>query len=129
MAASTDVPKPCHIAHVPFRGAPCSDAAGKQFAYKDIVTKFVPKAGRVLWDELSKSPYLDFVEDVEERRQHQQPRRRRRRQVWFDNVDSLTVKYKHVAQALGLGGVGMWAANFLDYSNATQVDQMWAALP
>ena len=53
-------------------------------------------------------------------------------QVWFDNVKSLKIKYD-LAVNMGLRGVGMWAADSIDYTNTTvgeqQRKEMWGALP
>ena len=30
---------------------------------------------------------------------------------------------------MGLGGVGFWTGNFLDYSNRSMVEAMWSIVP
>ena len=30
---------------------------------------------------------------------------------------------------MGLGGVGFWTENFLDYTNQSMVQQMWSVVP
>jgi hypothetical protein len=30
---------------------------------------------------------------------------------------------------MGLGGVGFWTGNFLDYTKKTMVDEMWTVVP
>lgn len=50
----------CYIAKVPFRGAPCSDAAGKQKTYKWIMKQVnVSLSGR-LWDNEQRAPYFNY---------------------------------------------------------------------
>ena len=105
----------CEIPSRPFRGCNCSDAAGSQKPYSSIVR--MTANVEVKWDEKSQSPYFNVLETEE-----------RRWQVWFDNPDSLYIK-SHIAKDLGLGGVGMWNANSLDYSNDTQIASMWNAFP
>lgn len=49
-----------------------------------------------------------------------------RHQVWFDNADTLREKYQ-ACDALGVLGVGVYAADFVDYTIAQGSDN-WAAL-
>jgi len=53
-------------------------------------------------------------------------------QIWFDNVPSLSMKYK-LASDQRLLGVGVWEADSLDYSDTEEkrayVRDMWNALP
>ena len=49
-------------------------------------------------------------------------------QVWYDDPVSLGIKYK-IAVDMGLGGVGFWTGNYLDYNNKTMVEEMWSAVP
>ena len=71
----------CFIEEVPFRGCNCTDAAGREFAYKEVIKmlgeechseySFVlkeclsdkSKDGRV-WDEVSKTPYFNYVDEA-----------------------------------------------------------------
>lgn len=56
-------------------------------------------------------------------------------QIWFDNPQSLRLKYQLVKE-LGLRGAGMWNADTLDYASSegdaraheTQTQAMWQAL-
>ncbi|XP_006109580.2 di-N-acetylchitobiase-like [Myotis lucifugus] len=50
----------CTIAKVPFRGAPCSDAAGRQVPYKIIMKQVNSSLSGILWDENQKSPYYNY---------------------------------------------------------------------
>ena len=49
-------------------------------------------------------------------------------QVWYDDPVSLGIKYK-IAVDMGLGGVGFWTGNYLDYDNKTMVEDMWSVVP
>ena len=75
------------------------------------------KDGRV-WDEVSKTPYFNYVEEATNTSY----------QVWYDDPESLSIKYK-IAEDMGLGGVGFWTGNYLDYSNKTMVEDMWSVVP
>ena len=70
----------CYIREVPFRGCNCT--AGIEFAYKDILGMLKKsKTGR-RWDEVAKAPHFDYLEgDIAY-------------QVWYDDPQSLFVKYK-----------------------------------
>ena len=48
--------------------------------------------------------------------------------MWYDDPQSLAIKYK-VAADMGLGGVGFWTGNFLDYNNQSMVEAMWSIVP
>ena len=50
-------------------------------------------------------------------------------QVWMDDVESLSVKYE-MAKRMGLRGVGMWTADFLNYSQpiVNTTKEMWQAM-
>ena len=53
-------------------------------------------------------------------------------QVWYDDPQSLRIKYK-LADNTSLRGVGMWQADTLNYSDTPEGRQertdMWGALP
>ena len=53
-------------------------------------------------------------------------------QVWYDDVESLSIKYK-LAERMNLRGVGMWQADAIDYKDTQEGRQeradMWGALP
>ena len=70
----------CYIREVPFRGCNCT--AGIEFAYKDILGMLKKsKTGR-RWDEVAKAPHFDYLEgDITY-------------QVWYDDPQSLFLKYK-----------------------------------
>ncbi|XP_053247873.1 di-N-acetylchitobiase-like isoform X2 [Podarcis raffonei] len=110
----------CSIAKVPFRGAPCSDAAGRQRPYKVIMDLVNSSISGILWDEEQEAPYLEYKD--EHGVFHQ---------VWFDNPRSISLKAAYVKK-LGLRGIGMWNADCLNYSGGSlaqeQTAAMWAAL-
>ena len=53
-------------------------------------------------------------------------------QVWYDDPQSLRLKYKF-ADHMNMRGVGMWEADSLDYTDTPEGKQeradMWGALP
>ncbi|KAL8178383.1 UNVERIFIED_CONTAM: hypothetical protein K2H54_044105, partial [Gekko kuhli] len=51
----------CSIKEVSFRGAPCSDAAGRQFPYKVIMNWANSSMSGILWDEEQKAPYFEYL--------------------------------------------------------------------
>ncbi|KAF6108121.1 chitobiase [Phyllostomus discolor] len=110
----------CTIAKVPFRGAPCSDAAGRQVPYKVIMKQVNSSISGILWDENQKSPYYNYKDSAG-----------RFHQVWYDNPKSISLKATYT-QTRGLRGIGMWNANCLDYSEDAiakqQTEEMWKVL-
>ncbi|ETV84365.1 hypothetical protein H257_03596 [Aphanomyces astaci] len=109
----------CHIPPVPFRGAPCSDAAGSQVDYKQVQMYLSDPDSVHGWDPMSQSPFL-MVHTPNATWQ-----------IWYDNVTSLGVKYQ-MARELDLRGVGMWHVDALDYSGkddpVASTLAMWQAL-
>lgn len=112
----------CHLKSVPFRGVNCSDAAGRQFGYSEMMTKAKQSFTGTLWDNIAQSPYAAY-KDEQSGEYHQ---------IWFDDVRSLGIKYK-LASDWHLLGVGVWEADSLDYSDSAEkrayVRDMWNALP
>ncbi|MEQ2226125.1 hypothetical protein ILYODFUR_024385, partial [Ilyodon furcidens] len=111
----------CYIAKVPFRGAPCSDAAGTQKPYKWIMRQLnSPTSSGRLWDDGQKAPYFYYKDETGQSHQ-----------VWYDDPQSLCPKADYV-MAKGLRGIGMWNGNILDYSDdpvaRQQTSLMWNAL-
>ncbi|GAB6030791.1 hypothetical protein CHUAL_007638 [Chamberlinius hualienensis] len=113
----------CYIEIVPFRGVNCSDAAGSQHPYVNILASYlnISTTGRI-WDETSQSPYFNFIDTSTGATN----------QVWYDDPESLSVKYQYAIDN-DLRGVGMWTSDFLDYSDSAtgvkQRSEMWGALP
>ena len=106
----------CRIESRPFRGCKCSDAAGREYRYQDIMKKANEHRAHIQWDNLYRANFFNYYQD------------RQWHQVWFDDTKSLRPRYD-LAKELGMGGVGMWSAGDLDYENATQVDDFWGAIP
>ena len=67
---------------------------------------------------MSKTPYFNYIDKGTNTSY----------QVWYDDPISLSIKYE-IAVDMGLGGVGFWTGNYLDYTNKTMVEDMWSAVP
>lgn len=110
----------CSIEKVPFRGAPCSDAAGRQKPYSWIMKHVKASLTGRLWDSKQKAPYFNYQDE-----------KGQIHQVWYDDPESLCPKAKAV-MSKGLRGIGMWNGNILDYSSEPVAQQqtamMWNAL-
>lgn len=112
----------CYIEEVPFRGVNCSDAAGSQLPYVNIMSILNTSTTGRIWDSNTASPYFNFI-DSSSGNTHQ---------MWYDDPESLGLKYQYAVDN-DLRGVGMWTANFLDYTDTPegekQRSEMWGALP
>ncbi|XP_063056328.1 di-N-acetylchitobiase-like [Engraulis encrasicolus] len=110
----------CSIQEVPFRGAPCSDAAGRQIPYSDMMKQVNSSMSGRIWDKKQQAPYYNYK--AAGGQVHQ---------VWYDDPQSISLKAAYVTK-LGLRGIGMWNGNILDYSNnpvaQQQTQDMWDAL-
>ncbi|NXM34789.1 DIAC acetylchitobiase, partial [Oxyruncus cristatus] len=110
----------CSLSKVPFRGAPCSDAAGRQVPYGIIMKQVNTSLSGVLWDEVQKSPFYEYKDSLGHFHQ-----------VWYDDPCSISLKSAYVKNR-GLRGIGMWNGNSLDYSREAvaeqQTEAMWQAL-
>ncbi|KAH0618463.1 hypothetical protein JD844_017691 [Phrynosoma platyrhinos] len=110
----------CSIAKVPFRGAPCSDAAGRQIPYRVIMSQENSSLSGILWNDEYQAPYLEYK--APNGVFHQ---------VWFDDPRSISLKAAYVTDR-GLRGIGMWNGDCLDYSGGyvaeEQTEAMWEAL-
>ena len=84
-------------------------------------------AGRQ-WNNHSRSPFFEYTSAADGKRH----------QVWYDDVESLRLKYDLVTK-LGLRGVGFWPADIGSLAgpggtgvgtwNVSDVKAMWAAVP
>ncbi|KDO22361.1 hypothetical protein SPRG_11313 [Saprolegnia parasitica CBS 223.65] len=106
----------CSLSMVPFRGAPCSDAAGSQLDYRDVMAQLHTTKRR--WDNVTATPYFvhrNATGGVV--------------QTWYDDPESLQAKF---ALAADLGGLGMWHVDALDYSGkhtpTASTRAMWQVL-
>uniref|UniRef100_A0A2K5CQH7 Di-N-acetylchitobiase n=1 Tax=Aotus nancymaae TaxID=37293 RepID=A0A2K5CQH7_AOTNA len=110
----------CTIAKVPFRGAPCSDAAGRQVPCKLIMKQINSSISGNQWDQDQQAPYYNYKDPAGHFHQ-----------VWYDNPQSISLKATYI-QNYGLQGIGMWNANCLDYSGDAvakqQAEEMWEVL-
>ncbi|XP_029355837.1 di-N-acetylchitobiase [Echeneis naucrates] len=110
----------CSIAKVPFRGAPCSDAAGKQKTYKWIMKQLNSSFSGRMWDDKCQAPFFNYKDEAGQIHQ-----------VWYDDPQSICPKASAVT-AKGLRGIGMWNGNILDYSGEAvarqQTEMMWNVL-
>ncbi|XP_049627213.1 di-N-acetylchitobiase [Suncus etruscus] len=110
----------CTIAKVPFRGAPCSDAAGRQVPYKMIMKQVNSSVSGSQWNIEQQAPYYNYKDQLGQFHQ-----------VWYDDPQSISLKAAYIKNH-GLRGIGMWNANSLDYSgDATakqQTEEMWEVL-
>ncbi|XP_074491304.1 di-N-acetylchitobiase [Sebastes fasciatus] len=110
----------CFLTKVPFRGAPCSDAAGKQKTYKWMMKQLNSSMSGRLWDDKQKAPYFNYKDQNGQIHQ-----------VWYDDPQSICPKAEAV-KSKGLRGIGMWNGNILDYSDEPvakqQTAMMWNVL-
>ena len=109
----------CPIPLVPFRGVNCSDAAGGEVPYANIMRVADAPDARVTargWDANMAAPWMNVVEA------------NATVQYWWDDPDSLALKYAFAKRA-GLRGVGPFTWSDLDPENAPEeTAAMWAAL-
>eukprot|EP01045_Picozoa_sp_COSAG04_P018192 COSAG04_NODE_1665_length_6011_cov_3.395467_3_plen_168_part_00 len=83
--------------------------------YAELLEFEAPGAPIHYQPTLTPSPYIDLVENGTRLR-------------WeFDDARSVRAKMATVGAA-GVGGVGVWTADALDYSNGTEAALMWQAL-
>uniref|UniRef100_A0AAY5L6H9 Di-N-acetylchitobiase n=1 Tax=Esox lucius TaxID=8010 RepID=A0AAY5L6H9_ESOLU len=110
----------CTLAKVPFRGAPCSDAVGRQVPYSAMMKQVNGSMSGRLWDNVQLAPYYIYKDQSGQAHQ-----------VWYDDPESIALKVAYVRDQ-GLRGTGMWNGNLLDYSNnpvaKQQTKDMWEAL-
>ena len=110
----------CTIPKVPFRGVNCSDAAGTQRSYSDIRDLIRTSTTFIQWNDKLQSPFFNYKTSGGE--QHQ---------VWFDNTESLSLKYAFAAQ-VGLHGLAVWNIDSVNYGDSPDQkflrEEMWEAI-
>jgi len=107
----------CPIRSVPFRGFNCSDAAGTELTYAQILNlSRSTGAGEVGWDDNMKAPFFNFASGDGSVRQY-----------WFDDARSLTIK-SQVAKTKGLLGVGPFCFSYVDDIPVADAVAMWSSL-
>jgi spore germination protein YaaH len=90
--------------HEPFaKRIPGDDSIGhsQSQAYSDIMDAVSELKPEIKWDELSKTPYYSYTS----------PETGSIRQVYFENVESLKLKYELV-KFNSLAGIGIWALGY-----------------
>ncbi|XP_071795850.1 di-N-acetylchitobiase-like [Asterias amurensis] len=111
----------CSIMHVPFRGAPCSDVPSKGRSYAFMMSHLKISTSGRLYNATYASPYFNYK--IHSKGQI--------RQAWYDDPDSLTLRYEY-AKRTKLRGVGIWNADSLDYSQDPEAKKdtkaMWDAV-
>lgn len=109
----------CTIPNVPFRGVNCSDAAGKQIGYSDIRELIRSSTAIVVRNTTLESFYFDYKMNGTTH------------QVWYDDPESLQLKYMYAKQK-ELRGLAFWNVDMLDYSDSPRAKkltaEMWAAI-
>jgi len=125
--------KLCPIECVPFRGAPCSDAAGGEVNFASIAgilrgdnPDFSVVGGTATYfDNVMKAPFFNFV---------RRDGRGSTYQMWYDSPASLKAKVQACRAVVdaypGLGGngralagFGVWHLDALAYVNATAAER------
>ena len=91
-------------------GLPCLTVAG---------IEQVGAISAVHWDEASSTPWLRWQDPVSDPPPTVL-------ELWFENPRSLALKAAF-AHSVGAGGVSMWGAGSLDYTNASQVAAFWGS--
>eukprot|EP01089_Gocevia_fonbrunei_P013710 TRINITY_DN3570_c0_g3_i1.p1 TRINITY_DN3570_c0_g3~~TRINITY_DN3570_c0_g3_i1.p1 ORF type:complete len:360 (+),score=61.54 TRINITY_DN3570_c0_g3_i1:105-1184(+) len=96
----------CTIPKVPFRGVDCSDAAGRQFNFVDIMAILESTHSESHFNFSLTSPFFDYKENG------------KTYQMWYDDLRSLEIKYKY-ASTMHTRGLAMWNVDAIDYSDTT----------
>lgn len=124
----------CPIKEVPFRGVNCSDAAGSEVGYKEILVRLrtMNATTNPSWDSNQGAPYFNSLETIQERSSETLDHSGRASptgtaigvvQYWYDDAQSLAPKYAY-ARSVGLRGVGPYTFTDVDSKD----DVMYKAL-
>ena len=101
-----------------------------QIGYGSIVDELIPLAGgakAVRWNASAASPYFDYMHPPAAAAAAAAGGAVRHR-VYFDNPRSIRAKVA-VAEAAGVGGIGVWTGTALPYAtDPAAAKEMWAAL-
>jgi di-N-acetylchitobiase len=132
----------CVIPAVPFRGAPCSDAAGRQIDYPFTIAALKKGNAKEIFDPimLTMKAFVTTCNDTKS--PPSQASRFRRAKGRHESIQTKVVAYYYdspvsiqakVSLAWGytsgrLGGVGMWNADVPNYTDWKQGHEFWNAM-
>ena len=110
----------CNIKQIPFRGVNCSDAAGYEVGYAQIMATVDSGSVNVMIDPYLQNPFFNLQST---------------HQIWYDDVSVLKSKYDY-AKSVGLLGVGPFGFDYLDADGSQthnpkapqEAKAMWQAL-
>jgi Di-N-acetylchitobiase len=113
----------CPVPLVPFRGVNCSDAAGTEITYSDLISLYRAQTDQEAnltggWrrDDYMNAAFFNTIENGTTM------------QYWFDDHVSIRDKFAWAAY-MGLGGVGPYTFDYLDpIALPTESKQMWSTL-
>jgi di-N-acetylchitobiase len=110
----------CTIPTVPFRGAPCSDAAGKQIDYPFTMDALKQGNAQGIFDPITLSMKA-FVTNVTTGNTTA---------YFYDSPETIRDKIRYAWEFTQgqLGGVGMWNVDVPDYTNKDQAKAFWQAM-
>ena len=109
----------CTVAEVPFRDIQCSDAAGRQRSFFQIMDLLKQSYTGRVWNTTFKTAFFNYKDTSGQIHQ-----------VWYDDPESLSIKYFNAAKSK-LGGVAMWTTDSVDYKDPSQSEltkEMWSSL-
>ena len=108
----------CSIKEVPFQGAPCSDAAGTQRDFDNILLLLANSSSGRIFDIATASPHFNYK--ASDGSLHQ---------VWYDDPESLGIKFKY-ARTQQMAGVAFWNIDSLSYKQEQPQPtlMMWQAI-
>jgi len=116
--------KYCPIKFDTFRGVNCSDAAGNEKGY-GLLNNLLDEGlniTEVRWDTSMRAPYFNYMLKGNDKQVYQ---------VWFDDAESLRLKYEFAA-SVGIRGVGPFTFSQLYYTfsddEMNRAQSMWSAL-
>ncbi|KYQ93032.1 glycoside hydrolase family 18 protein [Tieghemostelium lacteum] len=109
----------CTIKWDEYRGVNCSDAAGTQLWYSQIVDLMANQSIQKTpqqWSNQVYAPWFNYIN----------PNDQQVHQIWFDDAQSISIKVD-IAQYFELLGIGIWNIDFLSTSQSETQD-MWQAV-
>jgi len=97
----------CPIAAAPWRDSNCTDAKADAVEFKDLAALGKSSVDGPQRDGILQQGWMNHIDQASANVT----------QLWYDDLESLGVKYRLVAEK-GLKGVGIWTTNMLDYGPA-----------